>query len=162
MFTPQHFTTIHGTILCSHHSILLQCTELFCVHATAFYKLQCTELSYVHTTTFYYNARNYIVFTPQRFTTMYRTILCSHHSLPLGDGVGSASEYRTRDSKVAGSIPGWKCGRLFVCCSQGPFSVLIISVSVGLHLYYRSQQVKDPGYPAKGAGGRWQMNTHSS
>ena len=146
MFTPQRFTTMHGTIFCSHHSFLLQCTELYCVHTTAFY----------------YNARTYTVFTPQRFTTMYRTILCSHHSLPLGDGVGSASEYRTRDSKVAGSIPGWKCGRLFVCCSQGPCSVLIISVSVGLHLYYRSQQVKDPGYPAKGAGGRWQMNTHSS
>ena len=83
MFTPQHFTTIHGTILCSHHSILLQCTELFCVHATAFYKLQCTELSYVHTTAFYYNARNYIVFTPQRFTTMHGPILCSHHSVLL-------------------------------------------------------------------------------
>ena len=54
----QRFTTMHGTICCSHHSVLLQFTEL----------------SDVHTTAFYYNARNYLLFTPHRFTTVQGTI----------------------------------------------------------------------------------------
>ena len=36
--------------------------------------LQCTELSDLHTTAFYYNARNYLIFIPQRFTTVHGTI----------------------------------------------------------------------------------------
>ena len=65
MFIQQSFTTMHGTILCSRYSVLLQCMEL----------------SYVRTTAFYYNAWNYIVCTQQRFPTMHGTILCSHHSV---------------------------------------------------------------------------------
>ena len=43
--------------------------------------LQCTELSAVHTTSFYYSSGNYLMFTPQNFTIMHGTILCSRYCI---------------------------------------------------------------------------------
>ena len=67
-------------------------------------------------------------------------------------------ERRTRDRKVASSIPGWSGGRIFFSrvnfACRHFFGVRSTHVLLQWH-------VKDPGHSAKSAGGRLHLNIHT-
>ena len=75
-----------------------------------------------------------------------------------GAGIAQWLERRTRDRTVTGSNPCRSGGRIFFSrvtfCVDSYFGIRSTPVLLQKH-------VKDPGYSAKRAGGRLQLNTHT-
>ena len=76
-----------------------------------------------------------------------------------GAGIAQWLERRTHDWKVAGSNPCWNSGRIFF--SRVDFLCWLL-FRYPFHPCVTTVARKNPGHSAKSAGGRLQLNTHTS
>ena len=76
----------------------------------------------------------------------------------MGAGIAQLVEGRTRDRKVASSIPGRSGGGIFF---YRACAVVLTLTRCPFHPVLPQWHVKDPGHCAKSAGGRLHLNTHT-